>query len=79
MYFYCLNMCFCAGTRYIELFLHSTEEAGGPVAGGAMKYGQPPAQQGWGDNRQQVNENSFVRRWGKALESVKDHSEGERE
>ena len=25
------------------------------VTGGGMKYGQhPPAQQGWGDNRQQV-------------------------
>ena len=48
------------GPRYIELFLHSTEETGGgPQTGagatGGMKYGQPPqTQQGWGDNRAQV-------------------------
>ena len=47
------------GPRYIELFLHSTEDAGGPQGGGGaaggMKYGQQPqAQQGWGDNRVQV-------------------------
>ena len=53
--------CFCVGPRYIELFLHSTEDSGGPQGGvgggvaGGIKYGQQPqAQQGWGDNRAQV-------------------------
>lgn len=49
------------GPRYIELFLHSTEDTGGPQPGpgpaGGMKYGQQPQpQQGWGDNRAQVGD-----------------------
>lgn len=59
--FVCVCTCmYIVGPRYIELFLHSTEETGGgPQTGagatGGMKYGQPPqTQQGWGDNRAQV-------------------------
>lgn len=57
----CYLPCTCVGPRYIELFLHSTEDTGGPQAGGGaaggMKYGQQPqTQQGWGDNRAQVGD-----------------------
>ncbi len=58
-----LSLCvyLCVGPRYIELFLHSTEDSGGPQAvggvAGGIKYGQQPqTQQGWGDNRAQVRE-----------------------
>ena len=46
------------GPRYIELFLHSSEDSSGGAGGarGGMKYmQQPPAQQGWGDSRSQVS------------------------
>lgn len=66
------------GPRYIELFLHSTEDTGGPQAGagavGGIKYGQPPqAQQGWGDSRAQVGDKGV-----RVRVRVKDR-EGERE
>ena len=55
----------CIGPRYIELFLHSTDESGGPQGGGGavggMKYGQQQTQQGWGDNRAQVGDMAYIR------------------